>query len=1235
MRKPSQAEMDRSLSCESSEDLQLDWLHVKDVLLGLLDFAFGGAGAKQDWTTNAYARQIAKVQHAWHNIATLQGGFDDCALGFLVIRLWSTSLKPPAYRWYELTQNAYLPEFFLALNSAMLRESLSWDALIKSGWGLLLFYQIYELQEGLFPRDNLKRISMEANGVPFDDSVSEEDSRVEVGPLSETVTKLQGQGGVPLEDFAFVLESDPVRDGEPAEGFPCGVKVNPRVCQAKMSMAAGDMRLPEHAMPKQWVHRLSAQGKFIAFPPTAESDEDSGSNHTQVDEQVTEASNDPSASASFSYYARFRKKIPSTPRPFFEHPAYLRLLAETSHGQKRLTLIETNAAADNLASSQKKSESAAVAEESKEGFAGEEEPPVADGVHNFLRMFDLKAEQVLATGSLFPSWVEVLQSENHNRFLAGARTRLSHQGHVLPDTKIEVIEHLVEMAGAVIEIGDCLTSDTFVMHYLQRVLCLSANGYHIDDTGMLTSQNYEAEDPCSTVAQLQPYDSLTPELVNGIYSRAKRRRRQRGQAALSSDEGDTSADDDEQASRNLEHGRVTDASYHVLEPGSLLIPEARVLLMNRVRGEIYRRVAMDIFNLRWDPLAFAFFSLQMAFQFSKGNADRLQRLNAVQKLLAAFEGRRMTYEFKTSILDDLPGMQLGKPLWDVVGYHWAIPMYLVEVALDWHREKVRNDMKSGASTPGESGGLSGKARSMQDQGSALTERGPLITRKERCTLTLCPDHRTPNRDSCACEQWFPPIHRRRKLMPTSPPERDNHEYEVRVCIFVTDTRPIQIDLRSVSAVTTTDEWWSLSYAINFLYARSHGYHIERRSEKLYQPPVGSDEGGEGDSLNLWSQDPSRKVGWAKMWYMWKRLNELGQEKCTHGVSIDSDAWFKTSEKLENIIDFFMRYRPLQADEETRKNGEEATHEGSSQGEYPDNPKITITGAEPEERSQNLFLMPAHGNIAFVKNTHRATQRWLPLHTTASGEKKFLISQEVDSHAPGPDQIVWDVDKKNPAARQVLSYDQILKAELADTKHGQRGPSSTEEVGVDERMKQEQPPRSGDQKGPASSDEVSGKAGKSTVDGANTLAIAKQEYTTLPYDSTLDRFGRRKRGNGGFFIVRNDPAGLEILQSWYESPETFPQELGVYRNRHSQGLNRCFDTAIRDEEMFRHQLVFGPPEFFTGPRAKVIEHNWFKKQDKILPDLKERFLQRIQQRMGCVVCAENFDPALAEIEKTYY
>ncbi|CAD7950152.1 unnamed protein product [Amoebophrya sp. A120] len=63
-RQPTAEENMASLRCTSSQDLQVDFLYVKDVLFGLLDYAFGGANQKQDPAKNAFARQLTRVQHS-------------------------------------------------------------------------------------------------------------------------------------------------------------------------------------------------------------------------------------------------------------------------------------------------------------------------------------------------------------------------------------------------------------------------------------------------------------------------------------------------------------------------------------------------------------------------------------------------------------------------------------------------------------------------------------------------------------------------------------------------------------------------------------------------------------------------------------------------------------------------------------------------------------------------------------------------------------------------------------------------------------------------------------------------------------------------------------------------------------------------------------------------------------------------------------------------------------------
>lgn len=43
--------------------------------------------------------------------------------------------------------------------------------------------------------------------------------------------------------------------------------------------------------------------------------------------------------------------------------------------------------------------------------------------------------------------------------------------------------------------------------------------------------------------------------------------------------------------------------------------------------------------------------------------------------------------------------------------------------------------------------------------------------------------------------------------------------------------------------------------------------------------------------------------------------------------------------------------------------------------------------------------------------------------------RLIISQELDAHAPAQDQVVWNVDKKDPSKRTILSHDVVLSEEV--------------------------------------------------------------------------------------------------------------------------------------------------------------------------------------------------------------
>lgn len=115
--------------------------------------------------------------------------------------------------------------------------------------------------------------------------------------------------------------------------------------------------------------------------------------------------------------------------------------------------------------------------------------------------------------------------------------------------------------------------------------------------------------------------------------------------------------------------------------------------------------------------------------------------------------------------------------------------------------------------------------------------GPVRSIERRCNLVFCNTHQTPNRDTCRCETWFP---RPGLSLTNSNSNLNQNINKYKICIFVTDTRPITVDLRHITEVTATSEWWALSYAINFLYAQEHGYRIERHTTETMEVAAGGD-----------------------------------------------------------------------------------------------------------------------------------------------------------------------------------------------------------------------------------------------------------------------------------------------------------------------------------------------------------------------------------------------------------
>lgn len=92
-----------------------------------------------------------------------------------------------------------------------------------------------------------------------------------------------------------------------------------------------------------------------------------------------------------------------------------------------------------------------------------------------------------------------------------------------------------------------------------------------------------------------------------------------------------------------------------------------------------------------------------------------------------------------------------------------------------------------------------------------------------------------------------------------------------------------------------------------------------------------------------------------------------------------------------------------------------------------------------------------------------------------------------------------------------------------------------------------------------------------------LILFSQEYHTedKPKDTIF--------ANGGFFIVRNTPAGVGLLREWYQVPETHADTHAQYKKQNPQGLNYCWDSVMHP----KHKAVtaLAPPWQFGGPQVR--------------------------------------------------
>ncbi|CAK9025902.1 unnamed protein product [Durusdinium trenchii] len=286
----------------------------------------------------------------------------------------------------------------------------------------------------------------------------------------------------------------------------------------------------------------------------------------------------------------------------------------------------------------------------------------------------------------------------------------------------------------------------------------------------------------------------------------------------------------------------------------------------------------------------------------------------------------------------------------------------------------------------------------------LDEQNGNFSIRGSCGLLWCEEDLTPNPRTCKCEIVF----------------TQNFENST-FCIFVVDNRR-RSSLRNITSILSA-RYWTLSFGINRAYAQEHGYEID-----YVQPDP---------ALHY----PGRKIGWAKVKVVHDMLRERGPERCAYGVSIDSDAFIRTSEPLSAIV---------------------------------------------------------------------------------------------TDYALNEDQ-------------------QILFSEEYHSEEGSR--------------------------------------------------VGKEDYI-----------------NGGFFIVKNSPEGLQILQDWYNVPEKY-EDMAHLKKENPQGLNYCWDVKMQPK--YGHVTVLASSQLFTAPFGLVVRHNWFKDL-RFEQEMKDILLQRLQKRYGCIVCQNVYD-----------
>ena len=185
---------------------------------------------------------------------------------------------------------------------------------------------------------------------------------------------------------------------------------------------------------------------------------------------------------------------------------------------------------------------------------------------------------------------------------------------------------------------------------------------------------------------------------------------------------------------------------------------------------------------------------------------------------------------------------------------------------------------------------------------------------EVCRLSTCKKGWTPNPGSCTCEKIYEPLdadsprigdtysHRSTLTRQHSTHERQNVD-EIdshhrgsedsdgstdregpMFCILMADTRAPTLGA-DYEKFIEDGRFYAVSYQVNRLYARQHGYQfffLAPDPEKHY---------------------PERKVGWGKVALFIEMMQNRteGPDRCDYGVCIDTDAYFLTTESLENLV----------------------------------------------------------------------------------------------------------------------------------------------------------------------------------------------------------------------------------------------------------------------------------------------------------------------------------------------